>query len=230
MDQKESLSQVAFREIHSRILDGTYCSGEKLSIRKISDTLNIGRTPVVNAINQLAAEGLVKTVPQSGTYVCDMSIQNVRELIEVRKLLETAALVPIMQHIDYFPNQQKLEEMDKYADIYAEKLFSNFDEAVEVDLKFHYTYISLVANATFAEIYKKNLAPSFTHQHQSIKRNLPLSYLERAAFEHKEMLSALKNKDQSKLQKLIESHYELAYQMFEWRTQYDYANSKMTAK
>lgn len=71
--------------------------GEKLSIQGLCEELGLGRTPVRGALLQLQKEGLVNTVPQSGTYVTkiDMNVAEsarfVRETVEKEVAGECAA-------------------------------------------------------------------------------------------------------------------------------------------
>ena len=86
MTTKESLTEYAFQEIKKGIESGTYRSGEKLSVRHLAKDLNVGQTPVINAINRLVSLGLLETKERSGTFVCDTTGPTMQEVVEVRKL------------------------------------------------------------------------------------------------------------------------------------------------
>ena len=221
MALKESLTETAFREIYSRILDGTYRSGEKLSVRTISDSLKLGRTPVVNAINQLYSIGLVEIRSQSGTYVCDMSVQKIREMQDIRRLLELAVIPDVLQHVDYLPNQEILDEMGRCADLFAENIAVDMDTAAEADTAFHYAYISLVSNEELLKLYDRNFNRIRLYQMQTVRKAMPLEYLEEAARDHKEILEAILRKDAQALRERIENHRGISRNMLSWRRQKD---------
>lgn len=216
MKKRESLTSIAFREIYHRILNGTYQSGEKLSIRTISESLGIGTSPVVNALNQLSSLGLVETKPQSGTYVMDMSLRKMREVIEVRKMMEISAIKPAIKFVDYLPNRAKLDEMQHFAETYAEKLEVEGEFVTELDQDFHYLYISLVANSSYLDLYKRVYNPIMIYIMQTIRANIPKSYLEQAAREHLEIVQGLRDKDEKRLLEIFNSHFDLALRMLEW--------------
>jgi DNA-binding GntR family transcriptional regulator len=66
--------------------------GERVSDAAWAEQLGVSRTPVREALLQLADEGLVYVVPQRGTFVARISVDAVREAQFVREALETAAL------------------------------------------------------------------------------------------------------------------------------------------
>lgn len=58
-----------FNHLENAILDGKYKDNESLNELKISQELNVSRTPVREAIMQLELEGLVKNIPNKGAIV-----------------------------------------------------------------------------------------------------------------------------------------------------------------
>lgn len=70
---------------------------QPLSEKEIADALEVSRTPVREALLQLADEGLVVIVPQQGTITTPISVSQVREAQLIREMLERAALVAAAQ-------------------------------------------------------------------------------------------------------------------------------------
>jgi DNA-binding GntR family transcriptional regulator len=87
----DSPVEQAAEAIRSRILSGDLEPGEALSEPALAAKLSVGRTSVHEAILRLKAEGLVEVEPQRGTFVFDMTADRVRELSELREVLEVAA-------------------------------------------------------------------------------------------------------------------------------------------
>ena len=98
MEQTESLIDYAYREIKNKIQDGTYPPGTKLSTQEISDNLGISRTPVVAAINRLVAQGLAEAIPRRGTIVAQLSTQQIKDIIEVRKMIELYSIKSVIKN------------------------------------------------------------------------------------------------------------------------------------
>jgi DNA-binding GntR family transcriptional regulator len=63
--------------------------GEFLDKQAIAERLGVSRFPVGEAINRLAAEGLVDVIPQSGSRVAPIKISDARENMFLRRALET---------------------------------------------------------------------------------------------------------------------------------------------
>jgi len=87
----DSLAEHIAEEIRSRILCGDVQLGEPLSETHLAVNLGVGKTPVREALQRLTTEGLVEIGPQGGTFVFDMTAEAVRELNELREVLEVAA-------------------------------------------------------------------------------------------------------------------------------------------
>ena len=73
-EQETSLQDQSYHTIRRKIVYLDYKPGEKLGVKQLCDDLDMGRTPVREALVRLAQEGLVRTVPQSGTYVSPINL------------------------------------------------------------------------------------------------------------------------------------------------------------
>lgn len=78
--------------IRARIVSGELALGQALSDKDLAAEYDTSRTPVREALLELRTVGLVVTYPQRGTYVFDPSPADVKELCEMRALLESGAL------------------------------------------------------------------------------------------------------------------------------------------
>jgi DNA-binding GntR family transcriptional regulator len=82
------LRQVAYDRLQQAIRHANLEAGDPLSETRISKALGISRTPVREALQQLAQEGLVQIIPGRAITVAAPSIQEVLEVVHVRELLE----------------------------------------------------------------------------------------------------------------------------------------------
>jgi DNA-binding GntR family transcriptional regulator len=60
-------------------------------VRELAESLGVSVTPVRDAFNRLAADGLVAVSPRRGTYVASLTAKDVRELYDLRIMFEPAA-------------------------------------------------------------------------------------------------------------------------------------------
>jgi DNA-binding GntR family transcriptional regulator len=84
----ESLMEQAYRAIEEQIVTLRLKPGEILSEQLLSMTFNIGRTPIREALQRLAREGLITVLPRKGILVSDLNPRNQLLVLEVRRELE----------------------------------------------------------------------------------------------------------------------------------------------
>ena len=87
-DPDASLTEKAYKEIEERIVTLQLPPGQLLSESGLAKHLDIGRTPVREALQQLAREGLVTILPRRGVMVSEINIRNQLELLRVRREVE----------------------------------------------------------------------------------------------------------------------------------------------
>lgn len=86
-----NLSEKAYDKLKRMILSGRFKGDETLSERSFAALLNVSRVPVREAIKELEREGLLIVVPRSGILIRRLSLDEVRELYEVRQAVEGMA-------------------------------------------------------------------------------------------------------------------------------------------
>lgn len=88
---KPSLARQVYETLKKAIMDNNLKPGEILLERQLAESLGVSRTPVREALQMLAKDGLVKLVPNREAEVADISILDVREILQIRSRLETLA-------------------------------------------------------------------------------------------------------------------------------------------
>jgi DNA-binding GntR family transcriptional regulator len=78
----------AYQLIEEMIVKGTLEPGAKVSEKVLSELIGLGRTPIREALQRLAAEGTVSIVPRAGVIISPIDITDQFRLIEVRRELE----------------------------------------------------------------------------------------------------------------------------------------------
>jgi DNA-binding GntR family transcriptional regulator len=87
-----SCFDVALEHMRRRILRGAVKGGEPLSELKVARDLGMSRTPVRAALRRLAEEGFVTLIPHKGVFVNACSVQDYKEVNDIRSVLEPLAL------------------------------------------------------------------------------------------------------------------------------------------
>lgn len=80
------------RQLRSDILKGVFPPGTKLLANELAKRYGVSATPLREAIQQLAADGLVRATPQRGARVSGLDLAEALELYELRLQLEPGAM------------------------------------------------------------------------------------------------------------------------------------------
>jgi DNA-binding GntR family transcriptional regulator len=86
-----SQTDVAYGHFKQLILTGGLAPGEELREGALTESTGFGRTPVREALRRLVQEGFVEVRPRQGYRVSVVTLASVRDLFEMRLLLEPAA-------------------------------------------------------------------------------------------------------------------------------------------
>jgi DNA-binding GntR family transcriptional regulator len=84
----ETLTEQAYRLIEEQIVTLRLKPSEVLSEQMLSTTYKFGRTPIREALQRLAREGLITILPRKGILVSDLNPRNQLLVLEVRRELE----------------------------------------------------------------------------------------------------------------------------------------------
>jgi DNA-binding GntR family transcriptional regulator len=90
-DAARSQSQDAYLRIREKIVSLDLTPGSVVQEAQLRKELAIGRTPIREALQRLADEKLVRSVPHRGTFVTDVNISDLARITEVRVVLEAHA-------------------------------------------------------------------------------------------------------------------------------------------
>ena len=100
LEQVGTLAARTTELLRERILAGDYGLGERLVESRMAQQLRISRGPVREALKQLRAEGLVREEPRRGFFVVDLTVEDVREIYELRAAIEGRAARRIILNRD----------------------------------------------------------------------------------------------------------------------------------
>src|SRR5712691_8725608 len=84
----ETLTERAYGLIEEQIVTLRLKPGDVLSEQMLATTFNIGRTPIREALQRLAREGLIVILPRKGILVSDLNPRTQLLVLEVRRELE----------------------------------------------------------------------------------------------------------------------------------------------
>ena len=194
--------------------------GDKLpSERMMSEKFGVTRSNIREAIQKLEFYGLLKSIPQSGTFVAnigviamngmiddilDLETPDFKYLVETRILLElkTVRLAAIRR------TEEDLIKMKEALDAYAKKV-SEGKDAVQEDLLFHLAIAKASGNTTmntFMLIITPEIITNFEKHHVCSGNQAQLGIAE-----HQEIFDAIKAQNPSLAKQKMKKHFKELY-------------------
>jgi len=205
VSDKYSLRGRVFHKIRDDILNGKYKQGEELREATIGEELGVSRTPVREAFRQLELEGLLKMIPNKGTYVTGITRKDVRDIYMIRSLLEGLCAKMATEHI----SREQMDEMEE--NVYLSEFHESkghFDLMAELDNRFHEILYESCDSKMLEHLLRDY------HQYTYRIRKMTLSGEKRGKAsnqEHKEIMEAIKSGDGERAQLLANLHITNAY-------------------
>jgi GntR family transcriptional regulator, rspAB operon transcriptional repressor len=194
-----SLRQLAYREIKQRVLDGSYAPGSLLSESQLAEELGISRTPVREALRDLAGGALVRILPQRGIIVSELSVKDITEIYQLREQLECFAVRLAAENVTNEGGAQFLADHRQAVQyLNAGRLRPAYDAAV----KMHVRLIAMALNARLSRIMDQ-LADE-AHRYGLL--TLRSGHAQQAIDDHGRIIDALLARDGERAAELMRQH------------------------
>jgi len=214
----KSVSNSVLDYLRAQIITGRLAANKKLNESELSSLLGISRPPVREAFRTLEHEHLVTSIPRKGTYVSDMSYNNLVEVYQAREMIECYA-------IDLLKNKKDLslstmEEALKDTSNLSPPEIQEPDQLLAFHRKlaeFHLKLVELGGNSKLIHFYQDiffNLA-RYQFKFLRIPGTVPTN-LE----EHRRILNALIEADYNGAKEILRFHLKKRLQ--EWSFQLTY--------
>ncbi len=212
MNKPVSLLEFAYEKIKEDIMHGKYIPGEKLNIGEIAKDFNISCTPVKEALNRLASEGFIEAVPRHGMMLKVLSVKDIEDILNVRKMIEMYSAKLAVANVQKYPEiikrmKQLLPLMETLGD-------HEYVEATKLEQEYHGLFVKLTENNRLIEMYEKLFGVSFAFYVYSIG-NFPLARASEASREHMQMYNYLLDAKGDELSELMGRHMQATIELLE---------------
>jgi len=187
--------------IVTAIVERRLMPGTKLAEQKIADIFKVSRTLVRQALNQLSRDKLVTLAPGRGARVAEPSVEEARQVFEVRRMLETAMIRRAAAELD--PAQVGA----LHAHLSAEKAAiqrTDVSGRTRLLADFHVVIATMLGNAVLARLLGELVSRSslIALMYQSAHS------AEHSFEEHVAIVGAIEKRDPRAAVKLMESHLQ----------------------
>ena len=198
----ELLNQKVYRVLKESIIKGFLEPGTKLLENKIAEEMHVSRTPVREAMQKLVAEGFVKTNPNQTMVVTEVSLEDVKEVLQIRGVLEGLAARIAAKKI----NRQEIDELENVvAQMSLHVTKENLSSYCQVDDEFHNLILNICGNKWIIQI-RDNLG-SFIYRFRIKSLSVP-GRLKHSLEEHQAIMESLKKHDLAEADRLSQIHME----------------------
>jgi len=198
-----SLRERIVARLRQAIITGELAQKSRLIEPELARQLNVSRTPLREAIRQLEAEGFVTTVPRFGSFVSEITPQDVEDLYAIRTVIEGLAARQAAEN----PESAKREVLDNILTDLAKRT-GDYRQYHEISGRFHDIIVELSGNRRLQGIYH-SLA-----QHVSRMRTLSLAVRGRPEISlrgHRRIATAILRGRGAEAERAMRVHIEAAY-------------------
>lgn len=208
--ERRNLGSDVYRILRDRILSQELKAGEKLSDLRLSSELGVSRTPIREALHQLAQDGVVIAEPNRGFFVATFTREDLEEIFELRRVLELYAIRKL-------GNEGHKDDLDRamFELEHVERLITNAttpeqkleaaDAFLKTDRGFHSWLVSTVGNKRMSTIVGGLWTQIAIFQ--QVEDDIP-EWMQVAVDQHREMLTMLLNGDVESATKLMSEHLD----------------------
>ncbi len=141
MKEQKSLKETIYNSILEGIFNFEYKPHQILNEKELTEKYNCSKSPVREALITLCSENVLRSIPRYGYEVTKLSIEDVREMLEFRYLMEGGLW---LHHFEQFNREQiaKLEELDQKCLLPSLGLWEHWD----ANVAFHLQILSFCKN------------------------------------------------------------------------------------
>ncbi|MCZ7415932.1 MULTISPECIES: GntR family transcriptional regulator [unclassified Streptomyces] len=194
--RRHSVRGQVLAALREALLDGDLVPGRIYSAPVLAERFGVSPTPVREAMQQLAAEGAVETVPNRGFRVAECSVRDIAELSEVRALLEIPSLLRLARTLP----AERWRSLRPLAQATV-ALAARGERAayLEADRDFHRALLELTGNRHLVRVTEEV-------RRRSRRAPRPTGDLLTAAGEHVALVDALAARDLVAVEELLRGH------------------------
>lgn len=201
--------------ISKKINDGTLKPNERINENRICDDLGISRTPVREALMQLASEGYLEKSPRRGFIVKELSLERVKRLYAIIGSLEALAAslaVDRLTESDMRKMEDTLVKIDKII------LDMDYSEYYRLQTEFHSIFIEAADNeeltSLLASLKKNFMRQTYITNKEQI--DTLLKVVQETHSEHWVMLKLFQEKNKGELEKYLRNvHWNVRYAVYD---------------
>ncbi|MGV9214074.1 GntR family transcriptional regulator [Micromonospora sp. RB23] len=203
-----SLVDLAVSRLTREILSGRSDPGERLVEEQLTRRLGISRAPLREALRLLAQQGLVEHVPRRGVRVATLSDRDVRELYELRDVLERFAVragIPVARESDLAGLRGTLDAMREATRV-GDRM-----RVAEAHRAFHVALVGLAGNRQLSAVYGSILVKLQLYMAINLRREAEMAQPLDGVHRHERLFEAVAGGDPEEVLAVLSGHGARSY-------------------
>lgn len=202
ISRSRSLKERAYDKLKKLIITGSLEQGVLYNERRLAEALGVSRTPVREALLELSQEGMVAFVPGRGVEVCKITAKQVREVFEIRRIIEGHIIKEITKKL----TSEDIKRLDR--NITRQEKLAERDERhefIEYDKRFHLYLASKTGNRQIEAILLNLRDQIHLMGIRAVEDN---SRMKQVTEEHQRILTSLKERNSKNAYKELIKHLD----------------------
>lgn len=200
------LTHTVYKLLRARIASHDFAPGERLRLDALAAQLGTSRTPVREALNQLAAEGLIEIRPRRGTFVAQVDMRTIAELYQLRLIIDTSVAKLLAGRLSTRQLQTLARHVDKLARLVDGDRYVDYGAYLECDRAFHSALVRMLGNRRLEALYDEINLPLWlvrAQEHAGAPHDARGSLAE-----HRAILRGLEARDPAAVMAAMTAHIE----------------------
>ena len=182
LGKNPNLSEEVVTLLREQLVSGTRPPDSRLNEVQLAAELEVSRTPLREALNQLVVEGLVTAIPRRGFFVKPLTEEDLEHLYSIRALLDPAAL-----RLGGIPDGAQLDRLDAINQRIASA--SGATRIVDLDDAWHLALLSHCPNPILIELIEQFIHRTRRYELAYMNHNRNVSV---AIDEHERIVGSLR--------------------------------------
>ena len=200
----KTLSEQIYDYVFREIRIGHLKYGDKIDENELIERLGVSRTPIREALIQLASDNLLDNLSRKGFYVRHISDKEMDDAFDVIARLDTYVIELIMDKVD----EETLSQLESCT-VNIDKAISkhDYEEYYNWQEAFHLTYISKCGNDVLIHELKSLFKRSLRMTYYTPDEDELFKLLQVANEQHKQLLEAIRERDVERAKEISVNHW-----------------------
>lgn len=194
------LADRAYEELRDRLVTLRIKPGEPIDEDQLGRELEMGRTPIREAIKRLALENLVTIFPRRGTFAAEINITDLAHITEVRQALEGQAAYRAAERLT---DAQRADVLELLEELRASRGSEDTPALMALDTRVHRFIYRLSGNPFLEATLSRYFNLSLRIWYLVIDR---LPHMFQRVHEHEPLLQAIADRDPERAREIVAGH------------------------